>query len=123
EIRRKLEDAQQIYRELPFVYQTGTRAIHGVIDTLYFDGKQWHILDYKTALVSWNKAEHNARRYYLQLGVYAAAVYEKVGKVPKTILYYIHPGRAIYVHQDDWQPALARLDDDVRAALRMEPED
>ena len=124
DIRRELDSAKQVYHELPFVYHhSGTRAIYGVIDTLYFDGKHWHILDYKTALVSWNGAKENARRYYLQLGVYAAAVYQQVEQVPETVLYYIHPGRAIRIQQQDWQPALDRLDEDVRAALQMEPDD
>lgn len=107
---------------MPFVYRTGTRAIYGVIDTLYFDGKYWHIVDYKTPLVSREKAKENARRYYLQIGVYAAAIYQHVEQVPKTVLYYIHPGWAVHVQPDDWQPALDRLDDDVRAALVMEPD-
>ena len=121
-IRGEIERAKQVYRELPFVYRTGARAIHGVIDTLYFDGKYWHIVDYKTPLVSREKAKENARRYYLQIGVYAAAIYQHVEQVPKTVLYYIHPGWAVHVQPDDWQPALDRLDDDVRAALVMEPD-
>jgi hypothetical protein len=59
----------------------------------------------------------------LQLGVYAAAVYQQVEQVPETVLYYIHPGRAIRIQQQDWQPALDRLGEDVRAALQMEPDD
>ena len=123
DIRRQIERAQQVYRELPFVYHTGTRAIHGVIDVLYFDGTRWHVLDYKTQRVTWPRAEDNARCYFLQVGVYAAAVYQQTGSVPSTVLYYIHPARAVWVKQEDWQPALARLDDDVRAALAMESDD
>ncbi|NDJ76438.1 MAG: hypothetical protein GYB65_09275, partial [Chloroflexi bacterium] len=120
DIRHQLEAAHQVYRELPFVYHTSQRAITGVIDVLYFDGKRWHVLDYKTTPVSEVGAWFNARHYYLQLGVYAAAVAAQTGQWPEAHLYYIHPGRLIYVKPDLWQPALARLDDDVRAALEID---
>jgi len=122
-VRRELESAQQVYRELPFVvHVAGGRAIHGVLDVLYFDGRTWHVLDYKTALVSVPGAKENARRHFLQVGVYAAAVHAQTGQVPRTSLYYIHPCWLVEVRPEDWQPALARLDDDVRAALALEPE-
>jgi ATP-dependent helicase/nuclease subunit A len=116
-IRHELEKAQQIYRELPFVWNNGTRTIHGVIDVLYFDGRTWHILDYKTTPVSWERARENAQQYYLQLGVYAAAVEAHTGQAPEMHMYYIHPARLLYVKKADWQPALANLEDDLRAAL------
>lgn len=122
EIPARLARAPQVYRELPFVYHAGRRAIHGVIDLLFFDGKTWHIVDYKTAVVSWKDALDNARRYFLQVGVYAAAVRAHTGQLPEAALYYIHPTRLVTVRQSDWQPALARLDDDVRAALEIDAE-
>ena len=96
EVVRRLEGADQVYREVPFVYQRGDRAIHGVIDLLYHTpggrkGGQWHVLDYKTALVSERGAYENARRYTLQIGVYAEAVAARTGQIPETYLYYIHP--------------------------------
>jgi ATP-dependent exoDNAse (exonuclease V) beta subunit len=115
--RADLDRAKQIYRELPFVYRSGDYTLHGQMDVLYFDGRGWHVLDYKTAQVSVNGAYDNARRYYLQVGVYAKAVEARVGAVPETHLYYIHPARRVYVKPEDWQAALARLDDDLRDAL------
>lgn len=124
DIRREIERAPQVYRELPFVYRTagdsGGRAVHGVIDVLYFDGKTWHVLDYKTALVNWKTAPENARRHFLQVGVYVGAVRAHTGQAPRAHLYYIHPARLITVQPDGWQPALERLDEDVRAALMVE---
>ncbi|MBN1565786.1 MAG: PD-(D/E)XK nuclease family protein, partial [Anaerolineae bacterium] len=115
--RMELDRAQQIYRELPFVYRVGERTIHGVIDVLYFDGKQWTVMDYKTAQVDYGAARHNAQRYYLQVGIYARAVEARTGQIPAAQLYYIHPARLITVTPEDWQPALDRLEDDLRAAL------
>lgn len=118
ELAQELEAASQVYREIPFVHRAETREIHGVIDVLYFDRhSEWHVLDYKTAPVTVEGAYANARRYYLQVGVYARAVEAKTGQLPHTHLYYIHPGRLIYVKPEDWGAALARLDGDVRAAL------
>jgi hypothetical protein len=53
----------------------------------------------------------------LQVGVYARAVEAKTGQVPQTRLYYIHPGRLVFVKPDDWGAALARLEDDLQDAL------
>ena len=122
EIVRRLDKADQIYRELPFVFHRGRHTIHGVIDLLYHTpggrkGGQWHVLDYKTALVSPAGAYKNAERYYLQIGVYAEAVAARTGQIPETYLYYIHPATLVYVKSEWWQPVLARLDDDVLAAL------
>jgi ATP-dependent exoDNAse (exonuclease V) beta subunit len=116
-IRADLDRAAQVYRELPFAYRAGSRTLHGQIDVLYFDGREWHVLDYKTAPVSWQGAEKNAQRYYLQVGVYAEAVAARTGQTPHTHLYYIHPGRRVYVKPEDWRAALDRLEDDLQFAL------
>jgi len=117
DMAQSLNAAKQVYRELPFVYDTGRRTIHGVIDVLFFNGREWHVLDYKTAPVSFNNAAGNARQYYLQVGVYAAAVAAKTGQFPGAHLYYIHPARLVSVRPEQWQAALDRLDEDVQAAL------
>jgi ATP-dependent helicase/nuclease subunit A len=116
-VRADLDRAGQVYRELPFAYRVGSRTLHGQIDVLYFDGREWHVLDYKTPPVSWQGAEENARRYYLQVGVYAQAVAARTGQTPHTHLYYIHPGRRVYVKADDWRAAFDRLEDDLHFAL------
>lgn len=119
DVRADLERAAQVYRELPFVFSTGQRAIHGVIDVLYFDGHKWHVLDYKTAPVSYNRVMDNARHYFLQVGVCAAAVEARTGQVPDMRLYYIHPGRTVFVKPEDWGAAVEHLEDDVRDALAV----
>jgi ATP-dependent helicase/nuclease subunit A len=119
-VRADLDRAQQVYRELPFAYRAGPRTLYGQIDVLYFDGREWHVLDYKTAPVSWQGAEENARRYYMQVGAYAEAVAARTGQTPHTHLYYIHPGRQVYVKSDDWRAALDRLEDDLHIALDVD---
>jgi ATP-dependent helicase/nuclease subunit A len=73
----QIREAQQVYRELPFMFQLGERTINGVIDVLFFSkyGK-WHIVDYKTSAVPINEDEdrgtairEHAERYHAQVGI------------------------------------------------------
>jgi ATP-dependent helicase/nuclease subunit A len=117
EVCAQIQRAGQVYRELPFMVRLGERTVHGQIDVLYFDRKDWHILDYKTAPVSWNGAADSAWRYYLQVGAYAKAVEARTGQVPHVALYYIHPSRLLVIRPENWQPALDRLEDTLQEAL------
>ncbi|MBI5959053.1 MAG: UvrD-helicase domain-containing protein [Chloroflexi bacterium] len=113
EIRQRIERAErtrQMYRELPFMVRWGERTVSGRIDLVYHDGQRWHVLDYKTAQVgSHHRADAHARRYYLQVGIYARALEAATGQTPLTWLYYIHPARLVAVNQDQWRPVLAAL--------------
>ncbi len=111
--------SKQLYREIPFVYRSDKRIIHGVLDVLFQrqDGS-WAILDYKTSHVKGYKhsADENllsshALRYHLQVGVYAAVVQEQLGGiVPDTYIYYIRYGEYVRVEKDEWSEALNRLE-------------
>ncbi|MBI1281276.1 MAG: AAA family ATPase [Anaerolineaceae bacterium] len=119
QVYRWLTAAQQLYREIPFVYRTDKRIIHGVLDVLLQrpDGS-WVILDYKTSHVKGYKRgadqkllSNHALRYYLQVGVYAAAVQEQLGGiVPDTYIYYIRYGQFVRVDKHEWSDALNRLE-------------
>ncbi|HVO70866.1 MAG TPA: 3'-5' exonuclease, partial [Aggregatilineaceae bacterium] len=117
EVCAQVQRAGQVYRKLPFMVQLGERTVHGQIDVLYFDRGTWHLLDYKTVSVSWKGAAENARRYYLQVGAYARAVQARTGQIPRTTLYYIHPGRLLVIQPEDWEPVLDRLEDTLQEAL------
>jgi ATP-dependent exoDNAse (exonuclease V) beta subunit len=92
-----LQEAKQIYREIPFVYRSDKRIIHGILDVLFQrqDGS-WVILDYKTSHVKGYKPgmdekllSNHALRYHLQIGVYGAAVQEQLGGIcQRPILLY-----------------------------------
>src|SRR5262245_29827212 len=49
---RWIEEAQQLYREIPFVFRSDRRTVHGILDVLFQrpDGR-WGIIDYKTSYV------------------------------------------------------------------------
>jgi hypothetical protein len=130
---RAISQSERVYRELPFVYETEQRVIHGVIDVLFQqpDGK-WVIVDYKSSLVpgyferSDDAAERenrrlltrHAERYYLQVGVYAAAVGRYLDALgdplePDELLIYIHYlryGQAVTVQHQQWAEAMKTLE-------------
>lgn len=118
EVYHWLEGAKQIFREIPFIFRTDKRFIHGIIDVLFQrdDGK-WGVLDYKTSYVkeyqghkTRNLVIEHARRYHLQIGVYAAAIQEQVGVIPEAHIYYIRYGETVNVKADEWQSALHNLE-------------
>jgi ATP-dependent helicase/nuclease subunit A len=108
--------ARQVYRELPFVFQTGERLIHGVIDLLMQrDDGIWALVDYKTPFVS-SAADAaalvaHARRYHLQVGVYAAAARELLGLEQIGVyIHYIRHEQTIAIPMPIWQSALDQLE-------------
>ncbi|MEQ8675080.1 MAG: UvrD-helicase domain-containing protein [Aggregatilineales bacterium] len=113
EMFQRLERADAVYRELPFIYEVDGRIIHGIIDTLYRIGEQWVIVDYKTSAVQQAHITANiddhARRYHLQVGVYAQAVSEQLnGIVPETYVHYIRYTHTVKVEESVWRKALSR---------------
>lgn len=106
-------DQRPIFTELPFILRTDKRVIHGVIDVLFqkADGT-WVIVDYKTSNVSDKTYTTHAKRYHLQVGVYAAAVQQQLGNhiIPETHIHYIRHDRTIIVPTDAWQSELSQLE-------------
>ncbi|MEL6527247.1 MAG: PD-(D/E)XK nuclease family protein, partial [Chloroflexota bacterium] len=101
------------YPELPFVYRTDKRIIHGVIDLLFKHGDEWHLVDYKTSTVRGGYAniESHAQRYHLQVGVYAAAVRQELQQqTPRVFIHYIQYNRTVEVPTEVWQRELIQLE-------------
>jgi hypothetical protein len=122
---QQINDAKQVYRELPFTYKHGERIINGVIDVLYFTKYgQWHLVDYKTSFIGRADGEslgsalrHHAMRYYPQVGVYAAAIEAMTGQAPTVYLHYIRYVETLTVSEHIWREAISVLDDDITRAL------
>ncbi|MBK8024381.1 MAG: UvrD-helicase domain-containing protein [Chloroflexi bacterium] len=116
------EAGRQVYRELPFVFTTPDRTIHGIIDMLIerADGT-WAVVDFKTSLVapagapppSYERVAAHARRYHIQVGVYALAVEAQLGVLPAVYLDYIQHNTLVPVAEADWRAALGRLEEDI----------
>ncbi len=106
------------YAELPFLYRTEKRILHGVIDALFqLPEGQWVLLDYKTSIVRGVDAnpdllQEHARRYHLQIGAYASAVSQELGgSVPRAYIHYIHHNRTVEIPEVTWRVEIERLED------------
>jgi ATP-dependent helicase/nuclease subunit A len=123
ELYEKVQHAVQVFRELPFIFQTEKRTIHGVIDMLLQEANgTWTIVDYKTSYVEdgfgvykpYLLKEH-ARRYHLQMGVYAEAVRAQLNHqhTPHAYIHYLRYRRTVEVSEAEWRSALTKLEDHI----------
>ncbi len=130
ELYQQAEDArtrgEPFYTELPFIYPVGQRLIHGVIDLLFKHYGQWHIVDYKTTtLWKGQDLETHARRYHLQVGVYAAATWrylESFGESqpPQVHIHYIRYGRSILVPTEVWQKEVGAIEHHIKQVMDIQ---
>lgn len=101
------------FPELPFIYRTEKRIIHGIIDALFKYQDDWWLVDYKTGTVRGgipNLAQH-AQRYHLQLGAYASAVRQELGgETPKVFVHYIQYNRTVLIPTEVWETEIKKLE-------------
>lgn len=112
-IRKAREQKRAVHTELPFLFRSDQRVIHGVIDVLLqLPNGAWLIIDYKTSQVIGAAYEAHARRYLLQLGVYAEAVREQLAlsRPPQTCVHYIRGGRTVELASADCRAELSELE-------------
>jgi ATP-dependent helicase/nuclease subunit A len=102
------------YPELPLLYATDKRTIQGKLDALIVrpDGS-CSVIDYKSSTFRGGHeaavAEHHARRFHLQIGVYAAAIQRLTNTIPATYIHYIRYNQTVLIPTEVWQGALAGL--------------
>ncbi len=102
-----------VYTELPFVFRAEARIVHGVIDVLLRQPDHtWTIIDYKTSQVEAGAFVEHAKRFRLQLGVYAAAVQERLGleTPPSAFVHYLRANQLIELSSEECQRALDQLE-------------
>lgn len=116
----EITNAAEVYRELPFIYEHDSYIVHGVIDLLFRrPDDTWALVDYKTSVVnraygespnqavSLDQLREHARRYHLQIGVYANAVRRQLGGItPDTMIHYVRY-TTVPIPAEAWQAALA----------------
>ncbi len=93
---KALAAARGTFRELDFVMSAGAGRLRGQIDLLYEDADgTWRIVDYKSDHVGPEDLPAHARRYELQMLIYAAAAARHLGREPAAAtLYFLRPAAA-----------------------------
>ncbi|MGB1287424.1 MAG: 3'-5' exonuclease, partial [Aggregatilineales bacterium] len=122
EMYQWIDDARRqqrpMYPEMPFIYRTDKRIIHGIIDMLFqrADGT-WIVLDYKTSYVPdyydnrEEAVQKHVKRYQLQVGAYAAAVMEQLnGVIPDVYVHYLRYNHSVRIPAEIWQTELQKLE-------------
>ena len=111
------EQSLPFYPELPFIYRTEKRIIHGIIDVLYQNPQgEWVVLDYKTSTVRGMASNpdviyNHAQRYHLQVGAYASAVHQELGDLtPRVKIHYIQYTQTVEVPVEIWQKEIQNLE-------------
>ena len=105
-----------VYTELPFMLRTEARVIHGVMDVLLRrSDDEWVIIDYKTSRVAEGAFAEHAKRFRLQLGIYAAAAKEQLGlsEPPLALIHYLRGNQMIELSSKDCQRELDRLESTI----------
>ncbi|MBI4558070.1 MAG: UvrD-helicase domain-containing protein [Candidatus Hydrogenedentes bacterium] len=106
---RRIGEAKDVAREMPFLLRIGEVLISGTIDVLLDDGT---IVDYKSGRGS--PASH--ARYETQVQLYAAAVRQLLRKTPPAgLIYYVdrHEVCGVDITADGLDAVLARASDAV----------
>jgi len=117
-VEKAREQNLPVYPELPFIYHTGKRIVHGVIDLLLQrpDGT-WSLVDYKTSTIpnfTSEAAKVHAEQYHLQVGMYATATLAELGKASLNVhIHYIRYNHTVSIPTDVWQARIANLESDI----------
>ena len=123
---RRLAEARECFHELPFIQWRESYAVQGSIDLLFQDAAgDWTLVDFKTSLPGERpglaRAREHARRFHLQLGLYAAAVCQQpdIETSGLTVqVHYLQHALDVTVPTAEWQDALLSLDSVVSIELQ-----
>ena len=87
---RVVREAKKCYPELPFIYKTGRGVLKGQMDlVLQTRGGEWLLLDYKTNRMTRAQKGPLAKKYEIQISLYAWVFKKLYGEVPsKGVLYF-----------------------------------
>lgn len=119
-LKRQLDAATQVYREIEFVLEYGRYVIHGVIDLLFRLNGEWHVVDYKSGRPPRDQLAHHAERYLYQLGAYARAIEAQTGETPIASIHFLHYNEMVTITEARWRAAMQTLDSELEHALNEE---
>ena len=114
----QMKEARELLRELPFIYRRGDYLINGRLDLLMQDtAGHWALVDFKMTWLgeeaSLTAAREHARRYHLQLGLYAEAVSQHPAVEASALtvqVHYLQHALDVTVPTAEWQGALSHLE-------------
>lgn len=121
----RMRTAPLLQQEMPFMQRHGDCLILGSIDLVMQDAAgNWTLLDFKSAFLGDEaghaRAEEHAKRFWLQLGLYAHALVQRpeVELSSLTVqVHYLRHGLDVTVATAAWQGALAELDGIIEIEL------
>ena len=124
----QMKEARELLRELPFIYQRDGYLIDGRLDLLMQDSAgHWTLVDFKTtwlgAGASQAAAREHARRYHMQLGIYAEAITQHSDIEASALnvqLHYLQHALDVVVPTAAWQGALSRLEEYAHLELQAD---
>ena len=122
----RMRAADRLLFEVPFIQRHRDCLIQGSIDLMLRDAAgNWTLVDYKTTDLGdgagMAAAQRHARRFQLQLGLYAAVVTGRPDIDPETLtvqLHYLRHALDVVVPLADWQGTLSRVDDCLAIEMR-----
>ncbi|MCY3718239.1 MAG: UvrD-helicase domain-containing protein [Anaerolineaceae bacterium] len=117
-LAERMRMAPLLLQELPFMQRHGDCLIQGSIDLVMRDAAgNWTLVDFKSTFLGEEaeraQAEEHARRYWLQLGLYANALTQRseVNSATLTVqVHYLRHDLDVIVPTAAWQGALANLE-------------
>lgn len=84
-LKELLENANEVYPEVPFSYMENGELWNGIIDVIYRKGNDWFIVDYKTNA----DPDDLDEKYKAQLDAYKKAFKETSGIDAKALIYHL----------------------------------
>lgn len=105
-LRVRMEEAERLYQEKPFVLVLSAQEdgepedtlVQGIIDVLFWEQEGYVLVDYKTDYIKAGIEQEVRRRYSRQLELYAKAVTRLTGQpVKEKIIYLLRSGQEIKI--------------------------
>ncbi len=101
--------ANTVQRELEFLLAWPSASgpdhhlyVQGFFDCIYQDSSGWHLVDYKTNDTTPTEAESLAKKYEMQMLLYALAIERAFGQPPvEVVLHFLRPGVEIIFDWND----------------------
>ena len=98
----EIEQAKQMFSELPFVFDAPIGKLHGVIDLLFQDQKDaWHLVEWKTDWVDEDNYMDKVAEYCQQTAIYVKALEIVLSISPDARLCFLGRSNQVYAFSEE----------------------